>query len=178
LQAEQHGLITSRQLGRFGVTPDAIEANVDAGRWQHVLPRVYATYAGPLPRSALMTAALLYAGPAALLSHRTAAEEWGMLDKDDGPIHVTVPYGCSAVSQPPWLVVHRSRAFDHITVHTEPARVGRVVSPAIAECYVRIRVIPLAVEPHRQRDAHVVVGGVLPHGPAVDPEGDLAARRR
>jgi len=64
-----------------------------------------------------------------------------MLDKDDGPIHVTVPYGCSAVSQPPRLVVHRSRAFDHIKVHTEPARVGRAdtaVDLAVAEPTARL----------------------------------------
>ena len=129
LMAEQRGLVTTAQLRGLGVTADAIEANVDAGRWQHVLPRVYATYAGPLPRSGLIMAAMLYAGPAALLSHRTAAEEWGMVDTTDGPIHVTVPYGCSAVSQQPWLVVHRSRAFAHVAVCTVPARVSRADGP-------------------------------------------------
>ena len=141
LMAEQRGLITTAQLAALGVTPDAIEASVDAGRWQHVAPRVYATFTGPPPRSALIMAALLYAGPAALLSHRTAAEEWGMLDPTDGPIHVTVPYSCSAISQPPWLVVHRSRAFAHITVCTEPPRVSRAdtaVDLAVAEPTARL----------------------------------------
>ena len=150
LLAEQHGVVTNQQLRGFGVTPDAIQASVDAGRWQHVLPRVYATHAGPLPRPARIAAALLYAGPQALLSHRTAAEEWGMLDRGDDPIHVTVPYGCSAVSQPPWLVVHRSRAFQHIRVQTQPARVGRAdtaVELAVAEPTARLamrRLVALA----------------------------------
>jgi hypothetical protein len=139
--AEQHGVITMAQLRELGVTRYAVQASVDAGRWQHVLPRVYATYTGPLPRPALIAAALLYAGPAALLSHRTAAEEWGMLEPAEGPVHVTVPYGCSAVSQQPWLVVHRSRAFAHIAVRTEPPRVGRAdtaVDLAVAEPTARL----------------------------------------
>jgi hypothetical protein len=40
-------------------------------------------------------------------------------------IHVTVPYGCSAVSQPPLVVVHRSRAFAYIAAPTVPARTNR-----------------------------------------------------
>jgi len=141
LLAEQHGVAGNAQLSAFGVTPDAIEASVDAGRWRHVLPRVYATHTGPVPRAAMITASLLYAGPQALLSHRTAAEEWRMLPLSDGPIHVTVPYGCSAVSQPPWVIVHRSRAFEHIAVATEPARVSRAdtaVDLAVAEPSARL----------------------------------------
>ncbi len=42
----------------------------------------------------------------------------------DAPTHVTVPYGCSAVSQP-GLVVHRSRAFRHIIAATNPPRTSR-----------------------------------------------------
>jgi hypothetical protein len=141
LTIEQQGLATREQLRGLGITAASINANVDAGRWRHVLPRVYATFTGPLPRSALIVAALLYAGPAALLSHRTAAEEWGMLDRGDGPVHVTVPYGCSAVSQPPLVVVHRSRAFRHLVVRSEPARVGRAdtaVDLATAEPTARL----------------------------------------
>ena len=41
------------------------------------------------------------------------------------PVHVTVPYGCSAVSQPPYVMVHRSRAFPHIAVGTDPPLTSR-----------------------------------------------------
>jgi hypothetical protein len=110
----QHGVLDISQLHGFGVTWAAIRAQILAGRWQAVLPRVYATFSGPLPREARIAAALLYAGPAALLSHRTAAELWGMYPESPGPVHVTVPYQCSAISQPPLVVVHRSRAFGNI----------------------------------------------------------------
>jgi hypothetical protein len=147
---EQHGVVSIAQLREVGVTRYAAEASVDADRWQHVLPRVYATFTGPLPRSALISAALLYAGPAAVISHRTAAEEWGMLLHASGPIHVTVPYGCSAISQPPWLVVHRSRAFAHIAVNAALPLVGRAdtaVDLAVAEPTARLamrRLVALA----------------------------------
>ena len=124
------------QLMVFGLTPEAIRANVRAGRWRRVLPRVYATFTGPLPRDSQVVAALLYAGPAAVLSHRTAAEMWGMRPRLPGPVHVTVPYHCSAVSQPPLVVVHRSRAFRHIAVDGQPpltSRADTAVDLAVAE---------------------------------------------
>ncbi|MGH3672154.1 MAG: hypothetical protein ACRDSH_16230, partial [Pseudonocardiaceae bacterium] len=126
LLSEQHGAVDTQQLAALGITPDAIQANIEAGRWRALLPRVYATATGLPPRPTRLNAALLYAGPRALLSHRTAAEEWGMLLVEDGPVHVTVPYGCSAVSQPPEVVVHRSKAFRYIAVASLPPRTSRV----------------------------------------------------
>lgn len=125
LLTEQHGAVDTDQLAAFGITPDAIAAHVDAGRWRPLLPRVYATTTGQPPRATWLHAALLYAGHYAVLSHRTAAEEWGMLRVEDGPVHVTVPYRCSAVSQLPHVMVHRSRAFPYIAVATIPPRTSR-----------------------------------------------------
>jgi hypothetical protein len=122
---DQHGLLDSDQLRLLGISAGVIAANVAAQRWCRVLPRVYSTFTGPLDRAASLVAALLYGGPRAALSHRTAAEEWRMLPIDpDAPMHVTVPYGSSAVSQP-GLVVHRSRAFRHIIAVTDPPRTSR-----------------------------------------------------
>jgi hypothetical protein len=125
LTLEQHGAVETQQLAALGVTPDAIAANLDAGRWRALLPRVYTTATGVPPRATRLHAALLYGGPSAILSHRTAAEEWGMLPVEEGPVHVTVPYGCSAISQPPEVVVHRSRAHAYIAVASVPPRTSR-----------------------------------------------------
>jgi hypothetical protein len=125
LLARQHGIATDDQLRSTGRTWGAVCAQLDARRWQKVLPRVYATFTGPLPAEARMQAALLYGGPAAILSHRTAAELWGLLRQEEGPVHITVPYSNSAISQPPFVVVHRSRAYRHILVATDPPRTGR-----------------------------------------------------
>lgn len=121
----QYGIIDTRQLESFGIGRGAITAEVDAGRWQWVLPRVYAVFTGVLPRAASIVAALRYGGSAAVLSHRTAAEEWHMVPIRDGPVHLTVPYTASAVSHDGRVVVHRSRAHRHITVKTDPPRTSR-----------------------------------------------------
>jgi hypothetical protein len=134
--ARQHGVIDTEQLRGFAISRNAITANVLAGRWRCVAPRVYATFSGPLTRDARLVAALSYAGPAAILSHQTAGEVWGMRPITGGPVHVTVPYRCSAVSQPPLVIVHRSRAFKHIAVPGLPpitTRADTVVDLAVAE---------------------------------------------
>ncbi|MGH3906633.1 MAG: hypothetical protein ACRDTE_21015 [Pseudonocardiaceae bacterium] len=123
---DQHGLLETDQLRLLGIGPGMVAASIAAQRWQRVLPRVHATFTGPLTRSAKITGALLYGGPRAVLSHRTAAEEWRMLRVDPvAPVHITVAYGCSAVSQLPYVVVHRSRAFPHIAAGTDPPRTNR-----------------------------------------------------
>jgi len=48
-----------------------------------------------------------------------------MCPESPGPVHVTVPYQCSAISQPPLVVVHRSRAFRHIAVDGQPPLTSR-----------------------------------------------------
>jgi hypothetical protein len=123
--AHQHGLVDTGQLRAFRLTRQVAACQVAAGRWQPVAPRVYATFTGPLPIEACRQAALLYAGADAVLSHATAAELWGMCAEQPGPVHVTVPYGRSAVSQSPLVVVHRSRAFRHIVVAGSPPLTSR-----------------------------------------------------
>ncbi|TWP48902.1 hypothetical protein FKR81_26790 [Lentzea tibetensis] len=135
---DECGLATTWQLRVNGVTKDFIEAQVAAQRWQRVTRGVYACFTGPLPRQTRLAAALLYAGPLSVLSHQTAAEEWGILRIDeDRPVHVTVPYTCSAVSCLPLVQLHRSRAFRYIGVGTDllprTTSVVTVVDLAVAE---------------------------------------------
>lgn len=132
----QHGVIAVEQLRSFSVGRNAITANLHAGRWRQVAPRVYATFTGPLSQEVRIAAALCYAGPEAILSHQTAAELWGMVRAVPGPVHVTVPYHCSAVSLPSLVIVHRSRAIRHIVVSAvQPltSRADTVIDMAVAE---------------------------------------------
>jgi hypothetical protein len=124
LTRQQHAVFSRKQLRAFGISHDTVRANIRANRWQRVHRGVIALFSGPLPRAARLAAALLYAEHPAALSHRTAAQEWGWLPKDDGPVHVTVPYGTSHKPQE-GLVVHRSRAFRHIVVAHDPPRTSR-----------------------------------------------------
>ncbi len=114
--------MTRQQLRSYGHTAADIVANLEAGRWQRVLPRVYATFTGELPRDAKLHAALRYGGGHAALSHRTAAEEWHLLPIIEGPVEITVPYTSSATPQPPLVIVHRSRALQYSAAGTSPPR--------------------------------------------------------
>ena len=92
LLQDQHGVVEVTQLAELGATTELVAAHVAARRWQRPLPRVYVTFTGPLPRQSRIAAALCYGGAAAILSHRTAAEEWGMLpvDRRAGAHHAAV----------------------------------------------------------------------------------------
>jgi hypothetical protein len=122
---EQAGVVSVAQLRAYGHTADDIAANLRAGRWRHVLSRVYSTFTGELPRPSKIHAALLYGGGEATLSHYTAAEEWRMVPIAERPVEITVPYTSSAVSQLPLVVVHRSRALQYTRLDTVPPRTKR-----------------------------------------------------
>ncbi|WP_326946146.1 hypothetical protein OG439_43170 [Amycolatopsis sp. NBC_01307] len=136
LLGEQHGIVTYEQLRSYGHSAADVTANLRAGRWRRVLPRVYATFTGELPRPARLHAALRYGGHHAVLSHRTAAEEWGFLPIADHPVEITVPYTSSAISHKPSVVVHRSRALRYTTVGTTLPRTrttDTILDLAVAE---------------------------------------------
>jgi very-short-patch-repair endonuclease len=105
----QAGLVTRRQAFECGLSDDAIHARVRSGRWQRVHRTVYATFSGPVPRLARLWAAVLAAGPGAMLSHESAAEVLGLTGRASDPIHVTVPAE-RRVDPLPGVVIHRRRA--------------------------------------------------------------------
>jgi hypothetical protein len=110
----QCGAITRRQALDHGLTIAGIRAHLDAGRWQQGPPGLFVTFSGPLPAETQRWVAVLACWPSAL-SHETAAEHWGMQrPRPAAPIHVTVAYGRSVARCSDQLVVHRSRAFEHI----------------------------------------------------------------
>src|SRR5258706_13966416 len=59
----------------------AIDALVRSGRWQMLYRGVYATYTWPPSRDGVLWAAVLRCGPAAALSHFTAAELDGLAEE-------------------------------------------------------------------------------------------------
>lgn len=154
----QHGLATNKQLRPFGYSPRRIQHLVESGQWTSVLHGVQSSTNGPLNRAMILEAALLFGGGETYLSHRTAAEEWGLTHiESELPIHITVRYGRSSRCQSPtvrpersparpvplgWstahpgVIVHRSRAQAHIGVATQPARTSladTAIDLAVAE---------------------------------------------
>lgn len=128
LIARQHGVIARHQALAAGLPANAVNAEVHSGRWRPLQRGVYATFPGSPSREALLWAALLRAGPGAVLSHETAAELAGLTGQAARSIHVTVP----ATRQP-----GRVRDIPGVTIHRS-LRAGQARQPALLPPQTRV----------------------------------------
>lgn len=108
LAGRQHGVVTRPQLLRAGVSANAIDHRVKA-RWLRPIHRgvyVIDPMAGAHTRA---MAAVLAAGPGAVLSHRSAAVEWRLIPDLGGAVtvEVTVPHGRDGGRHRPRIRAHR-----------------------------------------------------------------------
>ena len=90
LASRQHGVVSFAQLIALGLTADAIDWRVRAGRLHRVHRGVFAVGHARLTQRGRWRAAVLAAGDGAALSHRSAAVLWQILPPR-GAIHVTAP---------------------------------------------------------------------------------------
>ncbi len=107
----QAGIIDRNQALAAGFSRGQIEYRLKSGAWRSTHPRVYATFTGPLTREARLWSAVRFAGDGAMLSHETAAEVHGIIDKPLGSkIHLTVPSRRRPAQhrQARGIVIHRS----------------------------------------------------------------------
>jgi hypothetical protein len=104
----QCGVIADWQAEAAGLNGLRMRDQVRSGRWQRLHLGTYAAFTGKPPREAVLWGAVLRAGPRAILSHETAAELDGLVEKRSKLIHVTVP---QAQHRQPiaGLVIHRTR---------------------------------------------------------------------
>ncbi|MCO1657574.1 hypothetical protein [Pseudonocardia humida] len=86
----QAGVLTREQAVGVGFAPAAIDDRLRLRRWLPLHPRVYLVR-GSLDPAAAGWAALLWAGPAAVLSGPSAAWWHGLLDEPPDVVTVTVP---------------------------------------------------------------------------------------
>jgi hypothetical protein len=109
--AGQGDVISRKQCTSSGLSAATVRNRLRYGRWQQVQRGVYAAFTGDPAREAMIWAALLRAGPGAVLSHQTAAERHGLVDMSS-PIHITVPADRNPVrcGDIPGVVIHRSRS--------------------------------------------------------------------
>lgn len=90
LLERQHGLVSRRQLAAHGLDPDRVRNQVRAGRWALATPRVVATSTGHLSVDQRRWAAVLHAGPGAMLGGLTAASCLGLRSWDREMVTVWV----------------------------------------------------------------------------------------
>jgi very-short-patch-repair endonuclease len=103
----QRGVLARWQAPAVELKPTTIDSLLRSGRWQPLQRGVYATFSGRPSRDAELWAAVLRAGPQAILSHQTAAEVDGLTSKRSAVIHVQVPV-TARVDPVPGVCIHRS----------------------------------------------------------------------
>jgi very-short-patch-repair endonuclease len=107
LAAPQDGVVGLDQLRESGVSGDAVQRSVHAGRLHVVLPGVYAVGHPTLSWRGRLRAALLWGGEDAVLSHITAAGLWELLASASVKVHITLPRGARKSRE--WVRVHHTR---------------------------------------------------------------------
>jgi very-short-patch-repair endonuclease len=88
LALRQHAVVAYWQLIALGLSPDAIQRRVDHGRLHRLHRGVYAVGHLRLPAKAHAIAAAFTYGPGTLVSHRSAAWLWDLLDDSRALIDV------------------------------------------------------------------------------------------
>lgn len=155
----QDNLITWDQLVEIGVGRRAVARRVEKGRWQRLHRGIYLI--GPsLPTlTARARAAALSYGEGAVISHRTAAELWGLLPtSEEQYIHVTVP-GRNARPHD-GVCLHRVRALASVEISEKHAL--PLTSPA--------RTVLDLASTAPPRDTEVALAEARIHRLATDPQ--------
>jgi very-short-patch-repair endonuclease len=93
MAAQQHGVVSRRQLLTAGLSVRTIERRVSAGRLHRLHQGVYAFGHDKVTIRGQWMAAVLACGDGALLSHRSAAALWGLTRSPRGEVEVTAPNG-------------------------------------------------------------------------------------
>jgi hypothetical protein len=132
LASKQHGVVSREQLRALGLSSQAVYRRLQKRCLIRLHPGVYAVGHMALSSRWRDFAAVLACGPDALLSHRSAADLWGIRRTSSPRIEVTAPRGRKG---PAGITVHRSRV-----VHFD----DRTAVDAIAVTSVARTVVDLA----------------------------------
>jgi predicted transcriptional regulator of viral defense system len=105
LAARQHGVISTAQLLGLGFSRTTISRKVAAGQLHRVYRGVYAVGHAALGSKRKWKAATLAVADS-VLSHRSAAELWGLFQERPGPVHVSLG-ARTGRERRPGIVIHR-----------------------------------------------------------------------
>jgi very-short-patch-repair endonuclease len=89
LANHQHGVVSFGQLKGAGMTGNGIARRARRGQLHRLHRGVYAVGHRPVSRRGFWVAAVFACGEGAVLSHRSAAELWGLLRPQRGPIQIS-----------------------------------------------------------------------------------------
>lgn len=130
IEADQYDVVTRRQLVDCGMTRSAIQHRVrHCGEWQIILPGVYATSDTPISAKQRQMAALLYAGPGAMITGAFAVRHYGLVASGPDYVDVLVPVDLR----------RKSVRYIHLI------RTGRMPAQAYLAEHLRIAPLPRAI---------------------------------
>jgi predicted transcriptional regulator of viral defense system len=118
LAKRQWGVVSVEQLRALGFGRSAVTRRVRAGRLHRLFRGVYAVGHAHLGREGRRLAAVLACGEGAVLSHRTAASHWGLLDTQSARVDITAPRSRDGV---PGIRLHSARS---LTAHDTTTHEG------------------------------------------------------
>jgi very-short-patch-repair endonuclease len=102
-------VVARRQLLEIGFDEDGVKLRMDSGRLHPLHGEVYAVGHADLSQQGRWLAAVLAYGDRALLSHRSAAALWGLMEPRSHAVDVTAPAGRQGVRRRPKIWIHRGR---------------------------------------------------------------------
>ena len=104
----QHGVVALWQLRDVGLTERALQGRAEVGSLHRIHRGVYSVGRSHPTWEGRLIAAVLACGSEAVLSHRSAADLWGLRHGGRGPIDVTAP--CRRGRAPAGIAAHRDGA--------------------------------------------------------------------
>jgi very-short-patch-repair endonuclease len=121
IAGRQHGVVALFQLRDAGLSVKAVQKRVDRGRLHRVHEGIYAVGHPLIGRKGRFMAAVLAGGAEALLSHRSAADLWGLRRDPRSSLDVTAPNRRGRI--PAGIDAHRDGSIvfaDRAVVHGIP----------------------------------------------------------
>jgi len=127
-------VLTAGQVRDCGLGDSAIGHRARTGKLHRLHRGVYAVGHDAVSRDGRFLAAVLAAGPAAVLSHRSAAALWRLVDAERGDVDVTVPH---RARQQAGIRVHQTRRLDV----GESLRLGGIPVTSVARTLLDLAVV-------------------------------------
>ncbi len=134
LARRQGGCLTRPQVLAAGGTPTWLRGRVGRRQWRRAHPGVYVTFTGPMPWRTRAWAALLYAGPGAVLAFEAAGHQIGLVPKPPATVDVCVP-ATRRVRNQPGVRVHARKHILRDRVLDDPPRMR--VAPTVLDLVTR-----------------------------------------
>jgi very-short-patch-repair endonuclease len=126
LAKRQDGLLTRQQVLAGDVGAAEIEGHLRRGRWQRVLPQIYAIGSDPLDQRRMVRATYLWGGPDSVVIGESALWWQRRLPAPpNGPVEVAIPHMRSARSPAGVLVRRQTIAAEH-RLHYDRVQVARI----------------------------------------------------